>query len=128
MTDQNRWRTYAHPSTAPGSYGCCQILDMRTRVIHLIDLDAYHYHRALMRPQAVSANTISAALWPTAGDKVRHALPMQLVHYLLQIRGAEMPAPGPDRQMFSFSVYQDGSHSWPAITLMTREVRRSTLV
>lgn len=90
-------------------------------VIHLVEFSSHHMHRAKLNQTKIDPHSISRALWPTATEKRRGALPQQLAHYLLGLRGEDMPEPGRDRQMFSFSVYTDGSHSWPAITLMTQD-------
>lgn len=117
----NRWRTFNHPAPTVGNYGCCQIIDTRTRVIHLVEICSHHLHRARLESKTVDEQTISRALWPTASAKIRAALPQMLAGYLYQLRDTELPNPGNDRQMFSFTVYADGSHSWPAITLMTQD-------
>jgi len=128
MRESNRWRTYTHPSETTSNYGCCQIIDQRTQVIHLIGLSWLHYHCARFSPSTVDTGSLTRALWPTASTKARDALPQQLAHYLTAIRGAELPIPSQDRQMFSLTVYPDGSLSWPAITLMTREMTTSSSV
>lgn len=120
-TNESRWRTYRHPAKNAGNYGCCQIIDSRTQVIHLIELGSHHFHRARLESAQVDEKSISQSLWPTAPDQSREALPQKLAHYLVGLRGEDMPEPRRDRQMFSFSVYADGSHSWPAITLMTQD-------
>lgn len=116
-----RWRTYTHPCVGSANYGCCQIIDSRTGVIHLVALSSHHLHRAKLNQTKIDPHSISRALWPTATEKSRQALPQLLTDYLYDIRGKELPEPSQDRQMFSFTIYADGSHSWPAITLMTQD-------
>lgn len=120
------WRTFTHSSSATGNYGCCQIIDNRTRVIHLVGLNSHHLYRARLEQIYLSEAQISRALWPTASEKLREALPQNLAYYLHRIRSEDLPAPGNDRQMFSFTIYADGSFSWPAITLITRDIPTRT--
>lgn len=116
-----RWRTYTHPCVGSANYGCCQIIDSRTGVIHLVALSSHHLHRAKLNQTKTDPHSISRALWPTATEKRRGALPQMLTDYLYAIRGEELSEPCQERQMFSFTIYNDGSHSWPAITLMTQD-------
>lgn len=115
----SRWRTYDHPGGRYVSFASCQIIDQRTRVIHLIPLHSHHYYTAQSESGSVDERAISNALWPTASEAVRKQLPEMLIRYLTQLRGHEFPVPSGERKMISLTVYVDGSHSWPAITTLT---------
>lgn len=112
----SRWRTFEHSRSTESCYACCQIIDQRTKVIHLIPLEPHQYHTARVQSAAVDSRALHMALWPTASDKQRQELPMLLTHYLYQVRGNEFPEPSTERKIISLTIYADGTLSWPVIT------------
>jgi len=117
----SQWRTFNHPCRHSTSFASCQIIDQRTRVVHLIPLHSYQCVGARAKTPAVNPLMISNALWPTAPEHLRRQLPEMLINYLTQVRSDAFPQPSVERKMISFSIYTDGSHSWPAITTLTEE-------
>jgi len=112
----SRWRTFEHARTSESCYACCQIIDQRTKVLHLIPLEPHQYHSARITSAAVDSKELHMALWPTASVKQRQQLPMLITKYLYQVRGNEFPAPSKERKVISLTVYPDGTLSWPVIT------------
>lgn len=117
----SRWRTFDHPGGRYASFASCQIIDQRTRVIHLVPLHSHDYYAARAELKPVDCRALTNALWPTASESMRAQLPQMLIRYLTQLRGEEFPVPSGERKMISFTVYFDGSISWPAITTLTEE-------
>jgi len=117
----SRWRTFDHPGGHYTSFASCQIIDQRTRVIHLVPLHSHQYYTARAEPKPVDCRTLTNTLWPTASESMREQLPQMLIRYLTELRGDEFPIPSGERKMISFTVYFDGSISWPAITTLTEE-------